>query len=70
MLRFDDTNPEKEEQKYIDAIKEDVKWLGYIWKEERYASDYFTQLHSWANTLIKQGLAYVDSQTSDTIADQ
>ena len=70
MLRFDDTNPEKEEQKYIDAIKEDIKWLGYTWKEERYASDYFTQLHSWANTLIKQGLAYVDSQTSDTIADQ
>ena len=69
-LRFDDTNPEKEEQKYIDAIKEDVKWLGYTWKEERYASDYFTQLHSWAKTLIKQGLAYVDSQTSDTIADQ
>mgnify|MGYP001435184480 FL=1 len=70
VLRFDDTNPEKEEQKYIDAIKEDVKWLGYTWKEERHASDYFTQLHSWANTLIKQGLAYVDSQTSDTIADQ
>ena len=70
VLRFDDTNPEKEEQKYIDAIKEDVKWLGYTWKEERYASDYFTQLHSWANNLIKQGLAYVDSQTSDTIADQ
>ena len=70
VLRFDDTNPEKEEQKYIDAIKEDVKWLGYTWKEERYASDYFTQLHSWANALIKQGLAYVDSQTSDTIADQ
>ena len=70
VLRFDDTNPEKEEQKYIDAIKEDVKWLGYRWKEERYASDYFTQLHSWANALIKQGLAYVDSQTSDTIADQ
>ena len=70
VLRFDDTNPEKEEQKYIDAIKEDVKWLGYTWKEERYASDYFTQLHSWANILIKQGLAYVDSQTSDTIADQ
>ena len=70
VLRFDDTNPEKEEQKYIDAIKEDVKWLGYTWKEERYASDYFSQLHSWANALIKQGLAYVDSQTSDTIADQ
>ena len=70
VLRFDDTNPEKEEQKYIDAIKEDVKWLGYTWKEERYASDYFTQLHSWANALIEQGLAYVDSQTSDTIADQ
>ncbi|MDA8588711.1 glutamine--tRNA ligase/YqeY domain fusion protein [Flavobacteriaceae bacterium] len=70
VLRFDDTNPEKEEQKYIDAIKEDVKWLGYTWKEERYASDYFTQLHSWAKTFIKQGLAYVDSQTSDTIADQ
>ena len=70
VLRFDDTNPEKEEQKYIDAIKEDVKWLGYTWKEERYASDYFNQLHSWANILIKQGFAYVDSQTSDTIADQ
>ena len=70
VLRFDDTNPEKEEQKYIDAIKDDVKWLGYTWKEERYASDYFAQLHSWANALIKQGLAYVDSQTSDTIADQ
>src|SRR5690606_27375489 len=67
-LRFDDTNPAKEEQKYVDAIKEDVKWLGYEWDTERYASDYFQQLYDWAVQLIKEGRAYVDSQTSEDIA--
>ena len=70
VLRFDDTNPEKEEQQYIDAIKKDVSWLGYNWSEERYASDYFKQLHDWAILLINNGLAYVDSQSSEEIADQ
>lgn len=70
VLRFDDTNPEKEEQEYIDAIKQDVNWLGYNWSEERYASDYFGQLHEWAKMLIEKGLAYVDSQTSKEIANQ
>jgi glutaminyl-tRNA synthetase len=70
VLRFDDTNPEKEEQKYIDSIKEDVSWLGYSWSEERYASDYFDQLHLWAKELIKKNLAYVDSQASEEIAKQ
>ena len=70
VLRFDDTNPEKEEQQYIDAIKKDVSWLGYNWSEERYASDYFKQLHDWAILLINNGLAYVDSQTSEEIAEQ
>ena len=70
VLRFDDTNPEKEEQQYIDAIKKDVSWLGYNWSEERYASDYFKQLHEWAILLIKNGLAYVDSQSSEEIAVQ
>jgi glutaminyl-tRNA synthetase len=69
-LRFDDTNPIKEEQEYVDAIKEDVAWLGYHWDEERYASDYFQQLYDWAMELIKQGKAYVDSQTSEQIAEQ
>ena len=69
-LRFDDTNPEKEEQKYIDAIKKDIKWLNYNWNEELYASDYFTILHSWAKDLIKSQKAYVDSQKSDEIATQ
>ncbi len=69
-LRFDDTNPEKEEQKYIDAIKKDIKWLNYSWNEELYASDYFTILHSWAKDLIKSQKAYVDSQKSDEIATQ
>ena len=69
-LRFDDTNPEKEEQKYIDAIKNDIKWLNYNWNEELYASDYFTILHSWAKDLIKSQKAYVDSQKSDEIASQ
>ncbi|CAN5337351.1 glutamine--tRNA ligase/YqeY domain fusion protein [soil metagenome] len=67
-LRFDDTNPTKEEQEYVDAIKEDVVWLGYKWAEECYASDYFQQLYDWAVDLIKNGFAYVDTQTSEQIA--
>lgn len=69
-LRFDDTNPEKEEQEYVDAIKRDVQWLGYQWAEERYASDYFQQLYDWTVELIKKGKAYVDSQSSEEIANQ
>lgn len=69
-LRFDDTNPAKEEQEYVDAIKRDIEWLGYEWAEERYASDYFQQLYDWAVQFIKEGKAYVDSQTSDEIAKQ
>ncbi|MCM5662285.1 glutamine--tRNA ligase/YqeY domain fusion protein [Galbibacter mesophilus] len=69
-LRFDDTNPAKEEQEYVDAIKRDVAWLGYEWDEERYASDYFQQLYDWAVELIKQRKAYVDSQPSEAIAEQ
>tara|TARA_R100001369_G_scaffold29172_1_gene52464 strand:- start:155137 stop:156813 length:1677 start_codon:yes stop_codon:yes gene_type:complete len=69
-LRFDDTNPTKEEQEYVDAIKEDVLWLGFKWDKECYASDYFQQLYDWAVELIKGGNAYVDSQTSAEIAEQ
>ncbi|WP_461533978.1 glutamine--tRNA ligase/YqeY domain fusion protein [Sinomicrobium sp.] len=69
-LRFDDTNPEKEEQEYVDAIKRDVEWLGFKWEQECYASDYFQQLYDWAIELIKNGKAYVDSQTSEAIAAQ
>ena len=69
-LRFDDTNPAKEEQEYVDAIKRDVQWLGYQWAEERYASDYFQQLYDWAVEFIKKGIAYVDSQTSEEMAIQ
>ncbi|MEM9142529.1 MAG: glutamine--tRNA ligase/YqeY domain fusion protein [Bacteroidota bacterium] len=69
-LRFDDTNPTKEEQEYVDAIKRDVEWLGFTWDTERYASDYFQQLFDWAVRLIKEGKAYVDSQTSEEIAEQ
>jgi glutaminyl-tRNA synthetase len=69
-LRFDDTNPAKEEQEYVDAIKEDLLWLGFNWAEERYASDYFQQLHDWAVLMIKNGKAYVDSQSSDEMAIQ
>ena len=69
-LRFDDTNPVKEEQEYVDAIKRDVQWLGYKWAEERYASDYFQQLYDWAVKFIKNGKAYVDSQTSEAMAEQ
>ena len=67
-LRFDDTNPAKEEQEYVDAIKEDLTWLGFSWAEERYASDYFQQLYDWAILMIKTGKAYVDSQSSDEMA--
>ncbi len=67
-LRFDDTNPTKEEQEYVDAIKEDVAWLGYTWANELYSSDYFQQLYDWAVLLIKDGKAYVDSQTSEAMA--
>jgi glutaminyl-tRNA synthetase len=69
-LRFDDTNPAKEEQEYVDAIKEDVQWLGYGWDTECFASDYFQQLYDWAIELIKKGKAYVDSQSSEDIAIQ
>lgn len=69
-LRFDDTNPTKEEQEYVDAIKRDVEWLGYTWDTERYASDYFQQLYDWAVKLIKEGKAYVDSQSSEEMAIQ
>lgn len=69
-LRFDDTNPAKEEQEYVDAIKKDVSWLGFQWDKECYASDYFQQLYDWALLLIKEGKAYVDSQTAEAIAEQ
>ena len=69
-LRFDDTNPAKEEQRFVEAIKKDVQWLGYSWAKECYASDYFEQLYLWALTLIKDGKAYVDSQSSEEIAQQ
>ena len=69
-LRFDDTNPSKEEQEFVDSIKTDVSWLGFQWAEECYASDYFEQLYLWAEELIVKGLAYVDSQSADDIAAQ
>ena len=69
-LRFDDTNPAKEEQEYVDAIKKDVAWLGYEWENELYSSDYFQQLYDWAVQLIKDGKAYVDSQSSEAMAEQ
>lgn len=69
-LRFDDTNPAKEESKYVDAIQEDVKWLGYKWDNLCYASDYFQELYDWAVQLVKDGKAYVDSQSSEEIASQ
>ncbi len=69
-LRFDDTNPSKEEQEFVDAIKRDVEWLGYQWDNECYASDYFQQLYDWAVELIKKGKAYVDSQSSEDMAIQ
>jgi len=69
-LRFDDTNPTKEEQEYVDAIKEDVLWLGFKWENECYASDYFQQLYDWSVEMIKNDCAYVDSQDSAEIAEQ
>ena len=69
-LRFDDTNPAKEEQEYVDAIKEDLQWLGFNWTEELYSSDYFQQLYDWAVLMIKNGKAYVDSQSSEEMAIQ
>ncbi|MEJ8606411.1 glutamine--tRNA ligase/YqeY domain fusion protein [Riemerella anatipestifer] len=69
-LRFDDTNPEKEEQEFVDSIKKDVKWLGFKWDKELYASDYFQQLYEWAVEMIKQGKAYVDEQSSEEITAQ
>ena len=67
-LRFDDTNPVTEETEYVDSIKDDVKWLGFEWKHERYASDYFNELYEYAIKLIDKGLAYVDDSTSDEMA--
>ena len=67
-LRFDDTNPTKEDTEYVDSIKEDIQWLGFQWDKERYASDYFDQLYEWAEDLIKRGLAYVDDQTQEEIS--
>ncbi|MEZ4840707.1 MAG: glutamine--tRNA ligase/YqeY domain fusion protein [Flavobacteriaceae bacterium] len=69
-LRFDDTNPSKEEQEYVDSIKKDIEWLGFKWEKELYASDYFQQLYDWAIELIKLGKAYVDDQSSEEIAQQ
>ena len=69
-LRFDDTNPVTEETEYVDSIKYDVRWLGFEWANERYASDYFDQLFEFAVRLIEKGLAYVDDSTSDQIAEQ
>lgn len=66
-LRFDDTNPVKEDVEYVDSIKEDIKWLGFRWAEEHYASDYFEQLYQWAVEMIRKGLAYVDDQSQEEI---
>ena len=66
-LRFDDTNPTKEDVEYVDSIKRDIRWLGFDWALERYASDYFDQLYEWAKELIRKGLAYVDDQTQEQI---
>lgn len=68
-LRFDDTNPTKEDVEYVDSIKEDIHWLGFQWARERYASDYFEQLYEWACKLISMGLAYVDDQTQEQLRD-
>jgi glutaminyl-tRNA synthetase len=69
-LRFDDTNPAKEEQEYVDAIKEDIRWLGYQWDKELYSSNYFQELYDWAILLIENGKAYVDSQSSEAMREQ
>lgn len=69
-LRFDDTNPEKEEQEFVDSIKADIEWLGFTYDQELYASDYFDQLYEWAVQMIKEGKAYVDEQPSEIITEQ
>jgi len=69
-LRFDDTNPAKEEQEYVDAIKKDIAWLGFKWDKELYASNYFQQLYDWAVQMVKEGKAYVDEQPQDLINEQ
>ena len=69
-LRFDDTNPTKEDVEYVEAIKEDIQWLGYQWGNEYYASDYFQQLWDFAIRLIEEGKAYIDEQTAEQIAQQ
>lgn len=69
-LRFDDTNPAKEDIEYVDSIREDVEWLGFKWADERYASDYFQQIYDLTLGLIEKGLAYVDDSTSEEIAAQ
>ena len=69
-LRFDDTNPTKEDTEYVDAIKEDIQWLGFKWENEFYASDYFQQLWDFAVELIKEGKAYIDEQPQDAILAQ
>ena len=66
-LRYDDTNPTKEDTEYVDSIKEDIQWLGFQWDKELYASDYFDQLYQWAEDLIMRGLAYVDDQNQEEI---
>ena len=68
-LRFDDTNPAKEDIEYVDSIREDVKWLGFNWAEERYASDYFQEIYDLTLKLIKKGLAYIDDSTAEQIAE-
>src|SRR5690606_27434486 len=67
-LRFDDTNPTTEETEYVNSIRNDIRWLGYTWDNEFFASDYFEKLYEFAVTLIKKGLAYVDDSTSEEIA--
>jgi glutaminyl-tRNA synthetase len=69
-LRFDDTNPVTEEDEYVQSIKEDIKWLGFEWANEFYASDYFDQLYEWAVKMVKEGKAYVDDQSPEQIAAQ
>ncbi|MBQ7622308.1 MAG: glutamine--tRNA ligase/YqeY domain fusion protein [Bacteroidales bacterium] len=67
-LRYDDTNPAKEDTEYVDSIKEDIRWMGFQWEKELYASDYFEQLYEWAEQLIERGLAYVDDQSQEEIS--
>ncbi len=69
-LRFDDTNPDKEDPEFVEAIKRDIQWLGFQWDKELYASDYFEQLYAWAEKLIKEGKAYVDDQPQEVIIEQ